>query len=201
MLQDKESLERHSDNLQKGLQIRRIAQGSFRLSQCKSSGKKTCWLTKSVERHKSWINSVKNMSVKPYSLVSKPEHLLPFQIRNRIKACSPVRSSWTDNEQLHTESPNFGPRVVNTRPWRHYPNMGSYLHPNMVKNANFRGLRRIWEFLPTLRGVIILPPRQPRFLARLPLWQLIIFTFAILQRKILIETYWLQSGENHMIIC
>ena len=50
--------------------------------------------------------------------------------------------------------------------------MGSYLHPNMVKNANFRGLRRIWEFLPTLRGVIILPPRQPRFLARLPRWQL-----------------------------
>ena len=36
----------------KGLQIRRIAQGSFRLSQCKSSGKKTCWLTKSIERHK-----------------------------------------------------------------------------------------------------------------------------------------------------
>ena len=25
----------------------------------------------------------------------------------------------------------------------HYPNMGSHLHPNMVKNANFRGLRRI----------------------------------------------------------
>ena len=92
---------------------------------------------------------------------------------NCIKACSPVRSSWTDKEQLHTESPNFGPRVVNTRPWRHYPNMGSYLHPNMVKNANFRGLRRIWEFLPTLRGVIILPPRQPRFLAWLPRWQLI----------------------------
>ena len=36
--------------------------------------------------------------------------------------------------------PNFGPRVVNTRPWRHYPNMGSYLHPNVVKNANFREL-------------------------------------------------------------
>ena len=62
---------------------------------------------------------------------------------------------------------------VNARPWRHYPNMGSYLHPNMVKNANFRGLRRIWEFLPTLRDVIILPPSQPRFLARLPRWQLL----------------------------
>ena len=44
--------------------------------------------------------------------------------------------------------------------------MGSYLHLNMVKNANFRGLPRIWEFLPTLHGVIILPPSQPRFLAR-----------------------------------
>ena len=97
---------------------------------------------------------------------------LPFQTRNRIKACSPVRSSWTKNEQLHTESPNFGPRVVNTRPWRHYPDMGSYLHPNMVKNANFRGLHRIWEFLPTLRSVIILRPSQPRLLARLPRWQL-----------------------------
>ena len=43
----------------------------------------------------------------------------------------------------------------------------------MVKNANFRGLRRISEFLPTLRGIIILPPRQSRFLARLPRWQLL----------------------------
>ena len=50
--------------------------------------------------------------------------------------------------------------------------MGPYLHPNIVKNANFRGLRRIWEFLPILRDVIILPPSQPRFLARLPRWQL-----------------------------
>ena len=47
--------------------------------------------------------------------------------------------------------------------------MGSSLHPNMVKNANFRGLRRIREFLPTLRGVIILLPSQLRFL--LPRWQ------------------------------
>ena len=36
--------------------------------------------------------------------------------------------------------------------------------PNMVKNANFRGLCRIWEFLPTLLGIINLPPTQPRFL-------------------------------------
>ena len=46
-----------------------------------------------------------------------------------------------------------------------------YLCPNMVKNANFRGLRRIWEVLPTLHGVIILPPSQPRFLAWLFRWQ------------------------------
>ena len=52
--------------------------------------------------------------------------------------------------------------------------MGSYLHQNMVKNENFRGLRRIWEFLPTFRGIMKLPPRQPRFLARLPRWQLVI---------------------------
>ena len=52
--------------------------------------------------------------------------------------------------------------------------MGSYLHQNMVKNANFRGLRRIWEFLPTFHGIMKLPPRQPRFWARLPRWQLVI---------------------------
>ena len=51
--------------------------------------------------------------------------------------------------------------------------MGSYLHPSIVKNANLRGLRRFGEYWPTLRGVIILPPRQPRFLPRLPRWQLI----------------------------
>ena len=77
----------------------------------------------------------------------------PLNSRNCIIACPPVRSSWTDNEQLHTGSPNFGPRVVYTRPWRQCPNMGSY--PNIVKNANFRGLRRIWEFSPTLRGNMV----------------------------------------------
>ena len=30
------------------------------------------------------------------------------------------------------------------------------------------------EILPTLRSVIILPPSQPRFLARLPRWQLVL---------------------------
>ena len=104
---------------------------------------------------------------------ANPSTNCPFKLEIVLTACSPVRCSWTDNDQLHTESPNFRPRVVNTRPWCHYPNMGSYLHPNMVKNANFRGLHRIWEFLCTLRSVIILPPRQPHFLAWLPRWQLV----------------------------
>ena len=33
----------------KGPQVRRIPHGSFGLSQCKSSSKKTCWLTKSKD--------------------------------------------------------------------------------------------------------------------------------------------------------
>ena len=41
--------------------------------------------------------------------------------------------------------------------------MGYYLHPNMIKNVNFRGLHRIWRFLPTLRRIMNLPLRQPRF--------------------------------------
>ena len=41
----------------------------------------------------------------------------------------------------------------------------------MVKNSNYRGLRRTWKFFPTLRGVMNLPPRKPRFLARLTRWQ------------------------------
>ena len=45
------------------------------------------------------------------------------------------------------------------------------LHPNMVKNSNYRGLRRTWEFFPTLRGIMNLPPRKPHFLARLTRWQ------------------------------
>ena len=36
----------------KGPQVRCIAHGSFVLSQCKSSSKKTWWLKKSLERHK-----------------------------------------------------------------------------------------------------------------------------------------------------
>ena len=36
----------------KGPQILCIPHGSFGLSQCKSSSKKTCWLTKSLEKHK-----------------------------------------------------------------------------------------------------------------------------------------------------
>ena len=48
--QDKESLERHNESLQKKRsQIRCIPHESSGLSQCKSSGKKTCWLTKSLE--------------------------------------------------------------------------------------------------------------------------------------------------------
>ena len=36
----------------KGPQIRCIPHGSFGLSQCKSSSKKTCWLTKSKDMNK-----------------------------------------------------------------------------------------------------------------------------------------------------
>ena len=51
--QEKESLERHNDSLQnKSSQIRCIPHGSFGLSQCQSSSKKSCWLTKSLERHR-----------------------------------------------------------------------------------------------------------------------------------------------------
>ena len=56
---------------------------------------------------------------------------MPFQTRNLIKACSPVSFSRTDNEQLLSESSNFGPRVANRR--RHHSNVGTYLHPNMVR--------------------------------------------------------------------
>ena len=42
----------------KGSQVRCIPHGSFGLSQCKSSSKKTCWLTKSLERQ---INSEKKV--------------------------------------------------------------------------------------------------------------------------------------------
>ena len=38
--------------------------------------------------------------------------------------------------------------------------MGSYLHPNMVKKANFRGLCRIERFFSTLRGIMNLPRWQ-----------------------------------------
>ena len=48
---------------------------------------------------------------------------------NCIKACSPVRSSWTDKEQLHTESPNFGPRVVKYKTMRSLPKYGVLLTP------------------------------------------------------------------------
>ena len=36
----------------KGPQVRCIPHGSFELSQCKSSSKKTCWLTKSKDVNK-----------------------------------------------------------------------------------------------------------------------------------------------------
>ena len=37
----------------------------------------------------------------------------------------------------------------------------------MVKNANFRGLRRIWEFLPTLRGIMNLRAAEATSIASL----------------------------------
>ena len=56
----------------KGPQIRWIPHGSFGLSQCKSSSKKTCWLTKSLERHKQIQKErfANTLHVKPYSLIS-----------------------------------------------------------------------------------------------------------------------------------
>ena len=39
----------------KGPQIRCIPHGSYGLSQCKSSSKKTCWLTKSLEKHNKFL--------------------------------------------------------------------------------------------------------------------------------------------------
>ena len=51
--EDKESLERHNDSLKnKSPQIRCIPHGSFGLSQCKSSSKKTCLLIKSLDKRK-----------------------------------------------------------------------------------------------------------------------------------------------------
>ena len=169
----------------KGPQIRCIPHGSFRLSRCKSTNKKTCWLTNSkikgpqircsphgrwglaqckstCEEHAGSDKSFENITLyalinyrlkfnsqrkrehwKPWFWVekqtryfkvnraaknklvlSKIEHKtlffkaaalnaiykanqsteLPFQTRDGIKACSPVRSSWPDNEQLQTTS-------------------------------------------------------------------------------------------------
>ena len=70
--------------------------------------------------------------------------------------------------------------------------MESCLHPNMAEKAKFRGFRRIWEFLPTLRGVMILPTSQPRFLAWLPRWQLhvIIILLSGQKRKRGFEDFW-----------
>ena len=50
--QDKQSLERHTDSLKnKSLQIRCIPHVSIGPSESKSSSRKTCWLTKYLERH------------------------------------------------------------------------------------------------------------------------------------------------------
>ena len=42
----------------------------------------------------------------------------------------------------------------------------------MVKNANFRGLRRIWDFLPTLRGIMIISSLVSLATGRSLLWPL-----------------------------
>ena len=65
----------------------------------------------------------------------------------------------------------------------------------MVKNANFRGLRRIWEVLPTSCGIINLPPRQPRFLARLPCWQWEKVAFKSRLRLCFICLVWLNNDQ------
>ena len=54
------------------------------------------------------------------------------------------------------------------------PKYGSvYLHPNMVKKKSLTlKLRFFLVYTEYTRGSMILPPRQPRLLARLPRWQL-----------------------------
>ena len=138
--------------------------------QCKSSCKEQASSEKNldIKPYIPWLAAALNTIYKANQSTNCPLKLeIVLKLAHQL---GPLEQ--TTNSRTLIESPNLEPRAVNTRPWRHYSNMGSYLHPNMVKNANFRGLRRIWEFLPTLRGVIILPPSQPRSLAGFPRWQL-----------------------------
>ena len=55
-----------------------------------------------------------------------------------------------------------------------------YLHPNMVKKKSLTlKLRFFLVYNEYTRGSMILPPRQPRLLVRLPRWQLYYIIFYI----------------------
>jgi len=51
------------------------------------------------------------------------------------------------------------------------PKYGVLLTPKYGQKCKFYRVTQNLRVLPTLRGVIILPTSQPRFLARLPRWQ------------------------------
>ena len=175
MSQDKESLEMRNDSLQnKGPQIRCIPHGRWRLAHCKSTCEEHAGSDKSFENVTLCLDR-KNFRITPFinnafCLINYASALLSSKTMvNSPEYCiyTSVMSTYCVNKRgfqflsffiffypsLSLFSPLHSPTTLSS---------ATYLHPNMVKNANFRGLRRIWEFLPTLRGVIILPPRQPR---------------------------------------
>ena len=94
---------------------------------------------------KEQASSDKNLSVKPYSLINQSFNC-PFKLDIVLKLAHQLGPIEQTTNSCTLNHPILEPRVVNTRAWRHYPNMGSYVHPNTVKKGNFRGLPRIWEF-------------------------------------------------------
>ena len=176
MSQDKESLEMRNDSLQnKGPQIRCIPHGRWRLAHCKSTCEEHAGSDKSFENVTLCLDR-KNFRITPFinnafCLINYASALLSSKTMvNSPEYCiytSVMSTYWVNKRgfQFLSFFLSFSTPLFLFFPPLHSPttlSSATYLHPNMVKNANFRGLRRIWEFLPTLRGVIILPPRQPR---------------------------------------
>ena len=113
----------------------------------------------------------------------------------------------------YRDEANFGPRVVNTRPWRHYPNMGSYLHPNMVKNAAFAYIARrynsAFEATSLLSSVASLAiPRMTMDISkagislgfRLLMGRSIYLKQMLPSRKLLLKKWWLNVKKKTIFI-
>ena len=99
--------------------------------------------------------------------LEQPLQNLQIHTATKSPFLSLLTSKRASNHPLKQHT-NHTVEATHARTWRHYPNMGYYLHPNMVKKVPYAEMR---FFFCTHARLYDLPTRRPTHWGRPPRWQ------------------------------